>query len=106
MSTVDFKSLPLVEKLGVTWSFYWRAFLAGLAATVCSAVIGGIAGFFLGFVLAFWGFPIEIIQAVAALIGVVVGVVAGFCAFIGFTHVVLLFRLGKYRLVLVQDGAR
>ena len=106
MATVDFKSLPLVEKLGVTWSFYWRAFLAGLAATICSAVIGGIAGFFLGVVLAFWGFPIEIIQAVAALIGVVVGVVAGFCAFIGFTHVVLLFRLGKYRLVLVQDAAR
>ena len=107
MNAIDFKALPVAAKVAITWSFFWRALLIGIASTLCSGLAGGIVGFMMGMVLGAAGFPIEAIQFFGAILGFVIGVTIGFLFFMLYIQWLLSSRLGQFRLLLVRanEGA-
>ena len=102
MTALDFKTLPLADKLAITWSFFWRALLIGIASMLCSGLAGGVFGFMIGVVLSAAGFPIEAIQLFAGLVGFVLGIGFGFLFFLLYVQWLLSSRLGQFRIRLVK----
>lgn len=98
MGIVDISSLPFSSKAGLCWSFFWRGLVIGLG----SSLAGGVLGFVIGFVFALVGLPIELIQIVGGLAGLIAG-----CFFL-YVYVkwLLSARLGTYRLQLVRDDGQ
>ncbi len=95
MGVVDISSLPFSSKAGLCWSFFWR----GLVITLGSSLAGGLLGFVIGFVFALAGLPVELIQIVGGLAGLVAG-----CFFIYlYVKWLLSSQLGRYRLQLVHN---
>ena len=95
MGVVDIKSLPFSSKAGLCWSFFWRGLVIGLG----SSLAGGLLGFVIGFVFALAGLPVELIQIVGGLAGLVAG-----CFFLYlYVKWILSSQLGPYRLQLVHN---
>jgi len=95
MGVVDIKSLPFSSKAGLCWSFFWR----GLVITMGSSLAGGLLGFVIGLVFTLAGLPVELIQIVAGLAGLVAG-----CFFLYlYVKWLLSSQLGPYRLQLVHN---
>lgn len=96
MNTVDIRTLPLSSKTGLMWSFFWRGLLITIASSLAGALLGGVLGFIFGFL----GFPIEAIQIVGGIAGLLVGCVF----FYLYVQWLLTSRLGAYRLQLVRES--
>ena len=95
MGVVDISSLPFSSKAGLCWSFFWR----GLVITLGSSLAGGLLGFVIGFMFALAGLPVELIQIVCGL----AGLVAGCFFFYLYVKWLLSSQLGRYRLQLVHN---
>lgn len=93
MNSLDIKTLPFSSKAALTWSFFWRGLVVGIA----SSLVGGLLGFVLGFAMAVARCPIQAIQIMCGLAGLVGG-----CFFLYlYVRWLLSSRLGAFRLKLV-----
>ena len=97
MQALNIAALRFSEKLGICWSFFWRAILITLASMLAGGILGAIFG---ALVAASGAFGPSELQ-VAQVGGGVLGLVAGFFFLYLYVRWLLSAKLGKYRLLLV-----
>lgn len=81
--------------LRIWWALFWRTILAVLGA----ALAGFVLGFLIGAVLGYFGVEPRVIQFVAGLIGLPIGLLAGLIPL----KLVIGKDFGRFRLVILSN---
>lgn len=103
MQALDFRRLAPRSRLALCWSFLWRGVVITFASMAAGAIIGALFGAVLGLVAAALGIPSRAMAGTVQLAGIVIGVGCGLLFFYVYVRWLLTGRLGRFRLVLVED---